>query len=50
MDKVDILKKYEFYNNADSSFKKEMENASVAVKLKAGTPYFMKAINADRLL
>jgi len=40
MDKVDILRKYEFYNNADSSFKKEIENASVAVKLKAGTPYF----------
>jgi len=33
MDKVDILKKYEFYNNADFSFKKKMENASVA-------PYF----------
>ncbi|MGB2693190.1 MAG: Crp/Fnr family transcriptional regulator [Thermodesulfobacteriota bacterium] len=40
MNKIDILKKYEFYNNADPSFKKEMENASVAVKLKAGDPYF----------
>lgn len=40
MTKEEILRKYEFYNEADASFKHEIENSSVAVKLPAGAHYF----------
>lgn len=40
MTKTEILQNYDFYRNADPSFRREIENASVAVKLPQGTPYF----------
>lgn len=40
MTKTEILQNYDFYRDADPSFKREIENASVAVKLAQGTPYF----------
>ncbi len=40
MTRTEILGKYSFYRNADPVFKREVENASVAVKLPPGTDYF----------
>lgn len=40
MTRTEILGKYSFYRNADPVFRREVENASVAVKLPPGTDYF----------
>lgn len=38
--RTEILSCYEFYRDADPVFRRELENASVAVKLPPGTDYF----------
>ena len=40
MTRTEILGCYSFYRDADPVFKRELENASVAVKLRPGTDYF----------
>ena len=40
MNKVDILNKYQFYNNANNSIKKEFEQSSKIVHLPVGTYYY----------
>jgi CRP/FNR family transcriptional regulator, anaerobic regulatory protein len=40
MTRTEILSGYTFYRNADPVFRREIENASVAVKLPPGAEYF----------
>ena len=37
MDKLEILQSFNFFNNSDEKFKKELLNESIFLKLKAGT-------------
>ncbi len=42
MEKIEILKKYSFFNEADAGLQKELEQEAIGAKLKAGDFYFFE--------